>query len=144
MDKVHCTFPLRRLLEVRKRYDMYIIFEYSYLFNFILSINRAIMASVVQAEMLLECLEVGAAYSAELEEYNAGKKRSGREDTAPPQPPAIMVAYHASTPGQFLQEILVRIKSRLISSLNSTFLFLYQFNFIGVSFNSFSVFCLFQ
>lgn len=62
--------------------------------------------------MLLECLEVGAAYSVELEQYNLAKKHSGKQGSALPQPPAIMAVYHASSPEQFLQEVLARIKSR--------------------------------
>lgn len=66
----------------------------------------------LQAEMLLECLEVGSAYAAEVEEFKEAMKRAGKQVTALPPPPAIMSAYNASTPAEFLQEVLAKIKSR--------------------------------
>lgn len=61
--------------------------------------------------MLLECLEVGAAYAAELDQHNIATKRAGKEGVVPP-PPAIMVAYNATTPSEFLTEVLARIRPR--------------------------------
>lgn len=66
--------------------------------------------------MLLECLEVGAAYAAELDQHNAAMKRAGKEEGVLPPPPAIMVAYNATTPSEFLQEILARIRPRYLIS----------------------------
>lgn len=62
--------------------------------------------------MLLECLEVGTAYAEELSVYNETRKHSAKEGLAIPPPPPIMAAYNASTPSEFLQEVLARIRSR--------------------------------
>lgn len=73
--------------------------------------SKKTVGSEKAAEMLLECLEVGAAYGAELEQYQLSVKRTGQKSAAIPPPPAIMAAYRASTPSEFLQEILAKIKS---------------------------------
>lgn len=73
--------------------------------------SKKTVGSEKAAEMLLECLEVGEAYGAELDQYHEAMRHAGKEATAVPPPPAIMVAYRASTPAEFLQEILARIKS---------------------------------
>ncbi|XP_034249502.1 WD repeat-containing protein 3 [Thrips palmi] len=71
--------------------------------------SKKTVGSEKAAEMLLECLEVGAAYAAELDQHNIAVKNTGKEGVVPP-PPAIMVAYNASTPSEFLQEVLARIR----------------------------------
>jgi len=49
-----------------------------------------------------------------LDEYRALVKLASNKGKAlpPPQPPALMTAYQASTPDDFLIEILQRIQSR--------------------------------
>lgn len=73
--------------------------------------SKKTVGSEKAAEMLLECLEVGMAYDQEVLEFKEAMKRSGKDITALPPPPAIMAAYHASTSSEFLQEILAKIKS---------------------------------
>lgn len=68
--------------------------------------------------MLLECLEVGAAYAAELDQHNIAMKRAGKEEGVVPAPPPIMVAYNATTPSEFLQEVLTRIRPRYFICFN--------------------------
>lgn len=73
--------------------------------------SKKTVGSEKAAEMLLECLEVNAAYAAELDQW------TGKEGVVPP-PPAIMAAYNATTPSEFLQQILARIRpSELEESL---------------------------
>lgn len=55
--------------------------------------------------MLLECLEVGGEYRTLLEEAKRGGK------PAPPVPP-IMAAFNASTPDEYLLQVLLRIRAR--------------------------------
>jgi len=49
-----------------------------------------------------------------LDEHRALVKLASNKEKAlpPPQPPALMAAYEASTPDEFLIEILQRIQSR--------------------------------
>jgi hypothetical protein len=67
-----------------------------------------------QAEQLLECLEICREFRAKLEEHSELVKAASKKENAPPppQPPALMAAYQAVTPDDFLIEILQRIRSR--------------------------------
>lgn len=56
----------------------------------------------VQADSILECLQIGAEYKSELKE--------ARGQTV--QPPVLMIAYNCTTPEDFLVETLKRIRSR--------------------------------
>lgn len=72
--------------------------------------TRKTIGSEKAADSILECLEICAAYKEQLEEHAALQAASERP-VALPVPPPLMQAYKASTPVDFLQEILKRIRT---------------------------------
>lgn len=76
--------------------------------------SKKTVGSEKAAEQLLECLEICREFRARLQEHKALVKAASKKQEdppAPPQPPALMAAYQASTPDDFLIEILARIRS---------------------------------
>lgn len=75
--------------------------------------SKKTVGSEKAAEQLLECLEICREFQAKLDEHSALVKSASKKEKAPPppQPPALMAAYQASTPDDFLIEILQRIRS---------------------------------
>lgn len=66
---------------------------------------------VFQAESILECLEVSAAYQIELDECELLQQKTGKFVPIP-QPPPLMLAYNVNTPQEFLLDTIKRIRSR--------------------------------
>lgn len=60
-----------------------------------------------QAELLMECLEVGGEFRAEVEYCT----KAGRPL---PQPSTIMAAFNAKTADDYLMEVILRIKARFV------------------------------
>lgn len=71
---------------------------------------------MVQAELLLECLEVGG-------EYRAAELESKKNDRKPPPPPAIMAAFNCTSADDYLLEVISRIKARF-GFVNDMFIYL--------------------
>ncbi|XP_067008670.2 WD repeat-containing protein 3 [Anabrus simplex] len=70
--------------------------------------SRKTVGSENAAEQLIECLQVGKEYSLKLLEHEELHKN---QKVPPPPAPAIMQAYQATTPEDYLLEVLSRIRS---------------------------------
>lgn len=75
--------------------------------------SKKTVGSEKAAEQLLECLEICREFRAKLKEHSALVKAASKKEKVPPPPqvPALMAAYQAATPDDFLLEILQRIRS---------------------------------
>ncbi|XP_039277698.1 WD repeat-containing protein 3 isoform X2 [Nilaparvata lugens] len=76
--------------------------------------SRKTVTAEKSAELLIECLQVGGEYRVEL-------KKAQQSGKAAPPVPAIMAAFGASTPNEYLLQVLLRIRT---SELEEVLIFL--------------------